>query len=121
MFQGLSTAAICLRMSISTGWTVSTMAKREKKEKKVSPKKAARAKREPKQRKKKEYKEGTGVLIPFLIVLLVLVGIFDLFVMIFIFSNWDRVKAAADSLDAPAGYARRAEQRRAEIEQNIML
>ncbi len=92
------------------------MARREKKEKKTGAKKTARAKKEPKAKKKKEYKEGTGVLIPFLIVLLVLVGIFDLFLMIFIFSNWDRVKATADSLGAPAGYARRAEPGEAEIE-----
>lgn len=94
------------------------MAKRENKEKKAGAKKTARAKKAPKPKKKKEYKEGTGVLIPFLIVLLVLVGIFDLFLMIFIFSNWDRVKATANGLDAPAGYARRVEPRQAEIERD---
>lgn len=41
---------------------------------------------------KKARKKGNGMLMPFLVAILVLVGIFDVIMGVFLWLNWDRVK-----------------------------
>ncbi len=74
---------------------------------KKAKQKAPKAKKPPKE--KKARKKRNGMLMPFLVAILVLVGIFDVIMGVFLWLNWDRVKHSDIWPDGLSAYTEEGE------------
>jgi len=86
---------------------VGSMAKKAKQKAPKPAKSSKKAQKAPKE--KKPRKKGNGMLMPFLVAILVLVGIFDVIMGVFLWLNWDRVKQSDIWPDGLSAYTETGE------------